>query len=100
MSGGHGAPIGAKADQEGGVTVALPAQMPEIQLAARAHLGRLRVAEVLTFSTVTIVAGLAYLALAVNPLTATLGLLTWVLYVWIYTPLKTRTSGNTAAVTT
>ena len=28
--------------------------------------------------------------------TAALGLLTWVLYVWIYTPLKTRTSANTA----
>ena len=31
-----------------------------------------------------------------NLLTAALGLLTWVLYVWIYTPLKSRTPVNTA----
>jgi heme o synthase len=58
--------------------------------------GRLTNFQVLSFSAVTIVAGLAYLLLAVGATTAALGLLTWVIYVWIYTPLKTRTSANTA----
>ena len=58
--------------------------------------GRLRSAEVVCFAVVSIVAGLAYLAFMVNLTTALLGLLTWVLYVWIYTPLKSRTSLNTA----
>ena len=39
--------------------------------------------------------GLAYLAVAVNPLTAALGAATWMLYVVVYTPLKTRTPLNT-----
>src|SRR4029079_4334804 len=42
------------------------------------------------------IAGFAYLALAVNVLTAWLGQVTWVTYVWIYTPLKSRTPANTA----
>ena len=37
-----------------------------------------------------------YLAVAVSLLTAALGLLTWLIYVWVYTPLKTRTTSNTA----
>jgi len=57
--------------------------------------GRLSTGEVATLGMVTIVAGTAYLALAVNPTTALLGLLTWAIYVWIYTPLKTRTASNT-----
>ena len=39
--------------------------------------------------------GCCYLALAVNWLTAALGLVTWLLYVVVYTPLKTRTPLNT-----
>ncbi len=58
--------------------------------------GRLGSAEVLAFSAVTIVLGFGYLALAVNWLTAALGLLTWFTYVWIYTPLKRITPANTA----
>ncbi len=58
--------------------------------------GRLGSAEVLTFAAVTIVAGTAHLAFAVNLTTALLGLLTWLLYVWIYTPLKVHTAWNTA----
>ena len=58
--------------------------------------GRLSSAEVLAFGAVTIVAGLAILAWQVNLLTAALGLLIWVLYVGVYTPLKTRTPANTA----
>ncbi len=50
----------------------------------------------LAFSAVTIVLGLGYLALTVNWLTAVLGLITWFIYVWIYTPLKSITSANTA----
>jgi heme o synthase len=58
--------------------------------------GRLGSTEVLVFSAATIGLGFVYLALAVNWRTAALGLLTWFVYVWIYTPLKTRTSANTA----
>ena len=58
--------------------------------------GRLREAEVIRFATATLAAGLGVLWLAVNAETALLGLLTWTLYVWVYTPLKTRTCLNTA----
>ena len=58
--------------------------------------GRLREAEVLRFATATLVTGLGVLWLAVNGETALLGLFTWTLYVWVYTPLKTRTCLNTA----
>jgi protoheme IX farnesyltransferase len=58
--------------------------------------GRLGSLEVLVFSAATIVAGLVYLAACVNLPTAAWGFLTWLVYVWIYTPLKTRTSANTA----
>lgn len=40
-------------------------------------------------------AGVAWLAIAVNPLTGFLGLLTVVLYIAVYTPLKPRTPLNT-----
>ncbi|HEV3137572.1 MAG TPA: heme o synthase [Pirellulales bacterium] len=58
--------------------------------------GRLTGFQVIGFSAVTIVVGSAYLAFAAGLRTAALGLLTWAIYVWIYTPLKTRTSANTA----
>jgi len=58
--------------------------------------GRLGTAEVLVFAMIAILAGLVYLAVAVNFVTALFGLATWVVYVWIYTPLKARTSSNTA----
>ncbi|NIP86602.1 MAG: protoheme IX farnesyltransferase [Planctomycetales bacterium] len=57
--------------------------------------GRLNDREVLVFATATVIVGSLYLGLAVNGLTACLGLLTWTLYVCIYTPLKTRTTANT-----
>jgi heme o synthase len=41
------------------------------------------------------IAGLIHLALLVNPLTSLLGAITMVSYVFIYTPLKTRTTLNT-----
>ncbi|MEX0820051.1 MAG: heme o synthase [Pirellulaceae bacterium] len=58
--------------------------------------GRLTNTEVIIFAIVTVIAGAAYLALLVNFEAAVWGLLTWVIYVWIYTPLKTRTPLNTA----
>ena len=57
--------------------------------------GRLSAPEVLSFGISTILFGAAYLAVAVNVLTAGLGLLTWLIYVGIYTPLKVQTSYNT-----
>lgn len=57
--------------------------------------GRLSNAEVFVFGTVTLIAGILQLAIAVNWTTAWLGVATWVMYVVIYTPLKSRTSFNT-----
>jgi protoheme IX farnesyltransferase len=47
------------------------------------------------FAAAISVTGVAYLALAVNALTAALAALTLVSYVFLYTPLKRRTSLNT-----
>jgi protoheme IX farnesyltransferase len=58
--------------------------------------GRLSGTQVVGFSVLTIAVGVIYLAALVSVLTALLGLLTWTLYVWIYTPLKRRTPANTA----
>jgi len=58
--------------------------------------GRLAPSQAVTFAVVTIIIGEVYLAFAVNGHAAAWGLLTWFLYVWIYTPLKTRTPLNTA----
>ena len=57
--------------------------------------GRLQPETVLVFGTVASMAGLAYLALAVNLLTAALGAITLVSYLFIYTPLKRVTWLNT-----
>ncbi len=57
--------------------------------------GRLSSFEVVAFALMSVVSGIVYLAAAVNWLTMMLGLATWVLYVCVYTPLKTRTSWNT-----
>ena len=57
--------------------------------------GRLRAGEVLVFGAATLIAGVAYLALAVNATAAAVGLLTWLLYVALYTPLKSYTWLNT-----
>jgi protoheme IX farnesyltransferase len=58
--------------------------------------GRLSGSQVITFGAITIVLGIVYLAVLVTLLTAMLGLLTWAMYVVIYTPLKRRTAANTA----
>jgi protoheme IX farnesyltransferase len=57
--------------------------------------GRLSEADVIRFAAATLLAGLLYLGLLVNLLTAVLGLATWLLYVAVYTPLKVRTPLNT-----
>ena len=51
--------------------------------------------EAFLIGVITMVIGTVYLAVFVHWLTAVLGLMTWVLYVCIYTPLKRRTSANT-----
>jgi len=58
--------------------------------------GRLSSAEAVAFVAITLAVGLAWLALFTTLLTAGIALLTWILYVAVYTPLKTRTSLNTA----
>ncbi len=50
--------------------------------------GRITPAEALVFGVTTSVVGLALLALDAGPLTATLGALTLVTYLFLYTPLK------------
>lgn len=57
--------------------------------------GRLQPTTVMLFGGVTSVAGLVYLALCVNLLTAVLGSVTLVSYLFIYTPLKRVTWANT-----
>jgi protoheme IX farnesyltransferase len=46
-------------------------------------------------STLALGVGIAWLIWKVNLLTAALGLASWILYVVVYTPLKTRTTFNT-----
>jgi heme o synthase len=58
--------------------------------------GILQPREALIFGVATIVAGGAWLALAVNLLASLLALATTVLYLGLYTPLKTRTTLATA----
>jgi heme o synthase len=58
--------------------------------------GLLRPREVLAFGLGTILAGAAWLALAVNLLASLVALATTVLYLGLYTPLKTRTPLATA----
>ncbi|HEY7087476.1 MAG TPA: heme o synthase [Tepidisphaeraceae bacterium] len=57
--------------------------------------GRISLTEAATFGLTAGVAGVGYLALAVNFLTAILGLSTLLLYILVYTPLKRVTSLNT-----
>jgi heme o synthase len=57
--------------------------------------GRLTPAHARLFGALTSIAGLLYLLLFVNPLTALLGVFTLVSYVFVYTPLKRKTSLST-----
>ena len=58
--------------------------------------GTLQPREVLLFGVGSIIVGAAWLALAVNGLSALVALSTCVLYLGLYTPLKTRTTFSTA----
>jgi heme o synthase len=58
--------------------------------------GTLQPRDVVIFGVVTIVAGALWLALAVNAIAALVALATTVLYLGVYTPLKTRTPFATA----
>jgi protoheme IX farnesyltransferase len=58
--------------------------------------GRLSSMEAATFGWMTFTSGLIYLLAFVGIASAVWGVMTWVLYVWVYTPAKTRTSMNTA----
>lgn len=59
--------------------------------------GRVEPFEAVVFGTATAAAGLLILAFFVRPLAALVALATFVSYAFIYTPLKTRTTLNTAA---
>ncbi|MEO6808723.1 MAG: heme o synthase [Isosphaeraceae bacterium] len=52
--------------------------------------------DVALFGTTAALAGVVYLGLLVNPPTAAVGALTWLVYVVVYTPLKSRSPLNTA----
>ena len=56
---------------------------------------RLSSTEVATFAAITFGVGVAFLFAAVNWQTAVCGIANWILYVFIYTPLKSRTHWNT-----
>ncbi|MDE3066995.1 MAG: heme o synthase [Verrucomicrobiota bacterium] len=58
--------------------------------------GRLQPLTAAVFGGLASVAGLVYLALAVNPLTSVLGAVTLTSYLFLYTPLKRATWLNTA----
>ena len=57
--------------------------------------GRLAARDALLFGILLSAAATAYLALLVNPLSAALGLVTFASYLFIYTPLKTKTTLST-----
>ncbi|MEQ8785868.1 MAG: heme o synthase [Pirellulaceae bacterium] len=58
--------------------------------------GRISQRQAILFAVVTLLTGLAWLAATTTTTTTLLGLCTWVIYVWIYTPMKARTPMNTA----
>jgi heme o synthase len=58
--------------------------------------GRLSPREVFVVSHLSFLAGVTYLWWTLSWGAAGWGALTWFLYVWVYTPAKTRTSANTA----
>ena len=58
--------------------------------------GRISGQQAKVIVAVSLVVGAAYLAVLVNPLTAAFSIITWVIYVAAYTPMKTRTPLNTA----
>lgn len=78
-------------------------QLLERRIDARMHrtanrplpTGRISPREAIWFGGVSLFLGLVWLGVFVNWTTALLGLLSWQLYVWVYTPLKLHTTWNT-----
>jgi protoheme IX farnesyltransferase len=58
--------------------------------------GRLNTRQVLVFGAATLVVGMTELIFSVNVVTASVAFATWLVYVAVYTPLKTRSPLNTA----
>lgn len=58
--------------------------------------GRLTSRQVLTFGCATLVLGMLVLIVGANLAAATFALVTWLVYVFAYTPMKTRSPLNTA----
>jgi heme o synthase len=58
--------------------------------------GRLGSGEVLAFAAITLLAGIVYFAAFINATSLSWALATWIAYVCLYTPLKTRSAMNTA----
>lgn len=58
--------------------------------------GRILPRQAILFTAATLIAGLAWLLILAGVAPAMWGLLTWCLYVLVYTPLKPRTTANTA----
>lgn len=73
----------------------LDARMPRTRHRPLAS-GRVPAGQAAVVGIAAIVVGIAWLAWFVNPATALWGMVTWFLYVAVYTPLKTRTPQNTA----
>ncbi len=61
--------------------------------------GRLTPFEAAVLGFLLVVMGTVYLFFMTNPLTSLIGLITWGLYVWIYTPMKRLSWWNTAVGT-
>jgi len=57
--------------------------------------GRLSVRQATWFGVLASAAGLGYLALALPPIVALVGLVSWIVYVWLYTPLKLLSAWQT-----
>jgi protoheme IX farnesyltransferase len=57
--------------------------------------GRLTAPQVSRFAAVTSAAGLVYLAVCVNWVAVLLAAVSWLIYVWVYTPLKALTAWQT-----
>jgi protoheme IX farnesyltransferase len=58
--------------------------------------GRLGSGEVLAFAAVTLLGGIVYFVVFINGTSLGWALATWIAYVCVYTPLKTRSAMNTA----
>jgi len=58
--------------------------------------GRLSARQVVVFGAVTLILGMVVLIVGANLISAAMALATWLIYVLIYTPMKTRSPLNTA----